>query len=72
MPSTKSGRDRLTDIKGDLRGETEKAYRFATTDHFMKTEGALVVWLPKSQVEWDADTRTMTMPEWLAIERELV
>jgi RNase P/RNase MRP subunit p29 len=54
----------LVDISGEVRGETEKAFRF--------TDGSMIVWLPKSQCEWDVNSRTMTMPEWLAIEKELV
>ena len=54
----------LIDIAGQIRGETDHAYRFF--------DGTKTVWLPKSQCEWDADARNMTMPEWLAIEKELV
>lgn len=54
----------LCDIAGELRGETAQAWRFF--------DGATTVWLPKSQVEWDADARVMTMPEWLAEEKGLV
>jgi len=60
-----SGKSDLVDLTdGVVVGETEKAYRFVYED---KT-----VWLPKSQCEWDKDSRTMTMPEWLAIDKELV
>lgn len=57
---------RLVDIEGNLVApmETEKAYRF--------TDGLRIVWLPKSNCQWDPDTKTMTMPEWLAIDKELV
>lgn len=34
----------LIDIAGEVRGETEKAYRFF--------DGERTVWLPKSQCEW--------------------
>jgi len=54
----------LVDIAGEIRGETDAAYRFF--------DGARTVWLPKSQVEWDADDKTMAMPEWLATEKELI
>jgi hypothetical protein len=54
----------LTDISGTLQGETEKAYRFY--------DGKITVWLPKSQCEWDEESHTMTMPEWLAQEKELI
>ena len=54
----------VIDIAGELRGETENAYRFF--------DGATIAWLPKSQVEWDQDAKTMTMPEWLALEKGLI
>lgn len=54
---------RLTDIAGELRGETEKAW--------LVFDGAREVWLPKSQVENNGDG-TFTMPEWLASEKGLV
>jgi hypothetical protein len=54
----------LIDVAGELVGETDKAYRFF--------DGTRTVWLPKSQCEWDSDTSTMTMPEWLAKEKELI
>lgn len=54
----------LVDIAGEILGETDKAYRFH--------DGARIVWLPKSQCEWDKDNQTMAMPEWLAMEKELI
>lgn len=30
------------------------------------------VWLPRSQIEVDEDQKMVTMPEWLATEKELV
>ena len=54
----------LVNITGEIRGETEKAYRFF--------DGERTVWLPKSQCEWDADDETMAMPEWLAKDKELI
>lgn len=54
----------IVDVSGEIRGETEKAYRFF--------DGTKQVWLPKSQVEWDIDSKTMTMPLWLAMEKELI
>lgn len=59
-----SGRSDLVDIAGEIRAETDKAYQFY--------DGAVTVWLPKSQCEWDPDDKTMAMPEWLATERGLV
>ena len=57
-------RSTLIDISGELRGETEKAYRFF--------DGKITVWLPKSQCQWDEDDKTMTMEEWLAKDKELI
>ncbi len=54
----------LHDLSGELRGETEKAWRFY--------DGKETVWLPKSQCEWDPDSKTMTVPEWLAQEKGLI
>jgi len=56
----------LVTITGEVRGESASglAWRFF--------DGTKVVWLPKSQCEWDADDRTMEMPEWLAREKELI
>lgn len=61
MPQGKSS---LIDIAGELKGETEKAYRFY--------DGKTTVWLPKSQCQWDETDQTMTMEEWLAHERGLI
>lgn len=52
----------LVDIAGEVKGETDLAYRFY--------DGSKTVWLPKSQVEWDG--KTMTMPEWLALDKEII
>ena len=48
----------LVDLAGEIRGETDKAWRFY--------DGKEMCWLPKSQCEWDEDSRIMTVPEWLA------
>lgn len=58
------GNSDLVDISGEIKGETEKAYRFF--------DGKTTVWLPKSQCEWYEDEQTMTMPEWLAKDKELI
>lgn len=55
---------KLVDISGEIQGETELAYRFF--------DGTMFVWLPKSQCQWDQDDKCMTMPDWLAIEKELM
>lgn len=54
----------LVDIAGEIKGETTAAYRFF--------DGVRTVWLPKSQCEWDSDEKQMTMPIWLAQEKELI
>lgn len=54
----------LCDISGTIQGETEKAFRFY--------DGKIHVWLPKSQCEYDEESHTMTMPLWLATEKELI
>ena len=53
----------LTDIAGAIKVETDRAYLFH--------DGTKEVWLPKSQCEWDQDSKTMTMPEWLAQDKGL-
>ncbi len=59
-------RNELVDIAGELVRpfETEKAYRFF--------DGKETVWLPKSLCEWYEDEGTMSMPEWLALEKGLI
>ena len=54
----------LVDIAGEIQGESDKAFRFF--------DGDRTVWLPKSQVEWDQDAKTMAMPEWVAMDKELI
>lgn len=54
---------RLTDIAAELRHETARA--------FLVWDGDQEVWLPKSQVERNADG-TFTLPEWLAKEKGLI
>ena len=57
-----TGRE-LVDLEGVVRGETDKAIRLVVDGKS--------AWLPKSQVEDNGDG-TFTMPEWLAIDKELV
>ncbi len=54
----------LVDIAGEIKAETERAYRFY--------DGNITVWLPKSLCEWDDNDHTMTMPMWIAEEKELI
>lgn len=60
-PSTKSN---LIEVSGEIKQETEKAYRFY--------DGERTVWLPKSQCQWDEEEKTMTIPEWLVEKRKLI
>jgi hypothetical protein len=56
-------RNELVDIAGEIRAETERALQFF--------DGERLVWLPLSQIEVN-DDGTVTMPEWLAEEKELI
>jgi hypothetical protein len=61
---TQMSRDLIVEVTGEIKGETEKAWRFY--------DGTRLVWLPKSQCEWDVDTKVMMMPEWLGKEKDLI
>ena len=54
----------LIDITVEIRAETEKAIQVF--------DGIRTVWLPKSQVQVNDDDGTVTTPEWLAMEKELI
>jgi hypothetical protein len=54
----------LIEISGEVLRETELAYHFS--------DGIRKVWLPKSQCQWSEDAGEMTMPEWLALKKELI
>lgn len=54
---------RLVDISGELRGETDRAFKLY--------DGARTEWVPKSEVEDNKDG-TFTMPEWLAKEKGFI
>jgi hypothetical protein len=57
--------DKIIDVDVDgIVTETEKAI---CVRHDRK-----MIWLPKSQVEYDANENVVTLPEWLAIEKELI
>ena len=53
----------LVDISGEVRAQTERAVQFY--------DGTRSVWLPRSQIEIN-DDGTVTMPEWLAMDKELI
>ncbi len=60
----KQGNSDLIDIAGEIKAETERAYLFY--------DGKDKVWLPKSQCEWNEETKSMTMQEWLALDKGLI
>lgn len=55
---------------GDLLKETEKAYCFHGGKYTNGRYGLepVGIWVPKSQVEYNAKNQTVTMPVWLAIQ----
>ncbi len=55
-------RSNLVDLAGEIMAQTEKAIQFF--------DGDRKVWLPRSQIEIN-DDGTITMPEWLAKDKEL-
>lgn len=54
---------KLVDIAGEIRGETEKAFRIY--------DGAKTEWVPKQYVE-DNEDGTFTMPIWLAKDKGFI
>jgi len=54
----------IIEIAGELRHETDKAY--------LLFDGDKEVWIAKSLGEWDAHSKTMQMPEWLAHSKGLI
>jgi hypothetical protein len=59
----KKNRD-IIEIAGELRHEMEKAY--------LLFDGDKEVWIAKSLGEWDEHSKTMQMPEWLALDKGLI
>ena len=65
------------EIEAELIHETGGAYqisdgsKYSDKDPDVVMDGKRCVWVPKSLVEYD-DDKTFTMPEWLAIDKELV
>lgn len=62
MPERKN---ELIDLAVTIVGETEKAYKI---DAGMGT----TCWIPKSQCEFDPETNILTLPTWLAEEKEII
>lgn len=58
-----SGKSDLIDIAVEIKWETKMAVQVS--------DGIRTVWLPRSQVEINGDG-TVTMPEWLAKDKELI
>lgn len=58
-----SGRLDLVEVAGVIHIDRRKS--------ILLDDGVRSVWLPKSQIEVN-DDGTVTMPEWLPIEKELV
>jgi hypothetical protein len=59
-----SMRDAVVDIEVEVLFETDKAWRVRDKDTLNE------VWIPKSQGE--IEDGLLTIPEWLAIEKELI
>lgn len=53
----------LVEISGEIRAQTDKAIQLF--------DGDKPVWLPRSQIEIN-DDGTVTMPEWLALDKGLI
>ena len=54
----------IIEIAGELRHETDKAY--------LLFDGDKEVWIAKGLGEWDEHSKTMQMPEWLALDKGLI
>jgi hypothetical protein len=54
----------LIEIAGEARGRSVAAIRWF--------DGTRTVWLPLSQVEESEDGKSLLVPEWLALEKELI
>lgn len=53
----------------DFEKETKHAHFVVIEDNGLDEKA---VWLPKSQIEIDENHEVITMPEWLAQEKELI
>ena len=63
-------KDRVVDLELHIHASTERTIKVSLHD-----EPAAGVWLPKSQIESEPIGKnlfTVTLPEWLAIEKGLV
>lgn len=73
MPGSDTARSDLIDIACTVRRQTEKAVAVVDgTENMDLGDGKeKLFWLPKSQIEIN-DDGTVTMPEWLAMEKGLI
>lgn len=55
-----------------LECQSDKAFGVQNGDKDPRTKMLKIIWLPKSEVEYDKETKTFTMPEWLAYEKGLI
>ena len=58
-----TGKSDIIDIAAEIKAETDKAWKL--------WDGVRMAWVPKSQVENNEDG-TFAMPEWLALDKELI
>lgn len=58
---------KLVDILCEIKAETKLAYLLTGIGRHPTG-----VWVPKQHCEWDKKSSTMTMPEWLAEQKELL
>lgn len=61
----------LVDIEAKLIAQSPKAWKI-TLGEVDEDDLLVTYWLPKSQCEYDPDTKRFTMPEWLAYEKGLI
>ena len=59
--------EKVVDLDAKLHAETEKARGFKFSEYQVG-----LIWIPKSQHEWDEHDWVVTMPENVAIEKGLV
>jgi hypothetical protein len=63
-------RDELIEIDGAIEARTDQAVLFHTGDK------SQAVWLPRSRIQIDdtgiPEIFTVTMPEWMAVDRGLI
>lgn len=67
---------KLVDIKAKICHETDYAYLLFDGRMEIKSgdvhKSEVRVWVPKSEVEYNDDDNSFTMPEWLALEKGFI